>query len=169
MSWVPFVSSPPGVVERMLRLADVGPSDIVFDLGCGDGRILIAAVESFRAKEAVGYEIRDDVYKNALEVVARSNLQERVKIINRDFFEADISEASVITLYLNSFTNGKLRPKLEKEALPGTRIISHDFSMSSWRPSLEDSFQDDHTSHTIYLYLAPEAFSLGKKDNRTDS
>jgi SAM-dependent methyltransferase len=152
---VPFVSSPEHVVKRMLKLANVKSDDIVYDLGCGDGRILIAAVESFGVKEAIGYEISEDVYKKALQQVAKVNLQERIRIINRDLFEADLSRANVITLYLNNFTNEKLRPKLEKQALPGTRIVSHDFSVLNWRPIIEDTFRDEYSIHTIYVYTVP--------------
>jgi len=157
LSGVPFLSSPPVVVERMLKLAMVRPGDVVYDLGCGDGRILIAAVEGFKAKEAVGYEIRDDVYKKALEEVTKANLQERIRIVNDDFFEADLSRPSVITLYIDSLTNEKLKRKLEKETGPGTRIVSHDFPMPGWQPLIEDTTPDH--SHTIYLYVVPAAFS----------
>ena len=167
MSGVPFLSSPPEVVKRMLKVAEVGPGDIVCDLGCGDGRILIAAVEDFKAKEAVGYEIRDDVYKKALEEVAKANLQERIRIINSDFFQADLSRPSVITIYLNSSTNERLKQKLEKEASQGTRIVSHDFPMPGWRPMIEDTLQGDYASHTIHLYIVPAASSGDTQCNRT--
>jgi len=157
LSGVPFLSSPPEVVKRMLKLARVGSGDIVYDLGCGDGRILIAAVEVFKAKKAIGYEIRDDAYKRALEEVVKANLQERITIVNNDFFEADLSRPSVITLYIDSLTNEKLKRKLEKETGPGTRIVSHDFPMPGWQPLIEDTFPD--YSHTIYLYVVPAAFS----------
>ena len=157
LSGVPFLSSPPEVVKRMLKLARVGPGDVVYDLGCGDGRILIAAVEGFKAKEAIGYEIRRDVYKRALEEVAKANLQERIRIVNNDFFDADLSRPSVVTLYIDTLTNEKLKRKLEKETWPGTRIVSHDFPMPGWQPLIEDTFPDD--SHTIYLYVVPAAFS----------
>jgi len=114
-------------------------------------------VEAFKAKEAIGYEIRDDFYKKALEEVTKANLQERIRIVNNDFFEADLSRPSVITLYVDGVTNGKLKQKLEKETSPGTRIVSHDFPMPGWRPLIENTFPDH--SHTIYLYVAPAAFS----------
>jgi len=167
LSRVPLLSSPPEVVKRMLEVAEAGPSDVVCDLGCGDGRILIAAVGDFKAKEAVGYEIRMDVCNNALEEVVRANLQDRIKIINGDFFEADLSRASVITVYLDSFTNEKLRLKLERETSPGTRIVSHDYPMPGWQPLREDTFQEDHNSHTIYLYVVPTSFSAGKASHVT--
>jgi 16S rRNA A1518/A1519 N6-dimethyltransferase RsmA/KsgA/DIM1 with predicted DNA glycosylase/AP lyase activity len=157
LSGVPFLSSPPQVVKRMLKLARVGPGDVVYDLGCGDGRILIAAVEDFKAKEAIGYEVRDDAYKRALEEIAKANLQERIRIVNNDFFEADLSRPSVITLYMDSLTNEKLKRKLEKETSPGTRIVSHDFPMPGWQPLIEDILPDH--SHAIYMYVVPAAFS----------
>jgi precorrin-6B methylase 2 len=165
MSGIPFLSSPPEVVKRMLKVAGVGPGDVVYDLGCGDGRILIAAVEDFGAKEAVGYEVREDVHKTALNEVIKMNLRDRIEIVNGDFFEAGLSRASVITLYLNSLTNEKLKLKLEKEASPGTRIVSHDYPMSGWRPLIEDTSQDDYESHAIYLYVVPAAFSRDKPRN----
>ncbi len=169
MSKVPLLSSPPKVVKRMLEVAETGPGDVVCDLGCGDGRVLIAAVEDFKAKEAVGYEVREDVYKNALEEVARTNLQDKIKVINGDFFEADLSRASVITVYLDSFRNEKLRLKLERETSPGTRIVSHDYSMPGWQPLREDTFQEDDNSHTIYLYVAPRSFFVDKASGKTGS
>ena len=144
LSSVPYVPSPEDV-KRMLKLTEVRSGDIVYDLGCGDGRILIAAVESFGAKEAFGYEISEDVYKNALQQVAKVNLQQRITIINKDFFEADLSRANVITLYLNNFTNEKLRPKLEKEALPGTRIMATKDTILK----LEQEERDSYTLRTM--------------------
>jgi SAM-dependent methyltransferase len=161
----PLLSSPPEVVMRMLELADVGPEDVVYDLGCGDGRILIAAVERFNAKEAVGYEIREDVYEKALEEIAKTNLRRRIRAINGDFFRADLSKATVITVYLDSFANEKLRTKLEKEASPGTRIISHDFSTPGWRPVLQQAFEENNNIHTMYLYKVPTSFSAEKPPN----
>jgi hypothetical protein len=168
LSRVPLLSSPPEVVKRMLEVAETGPSDVVCDLGCGDGRILIAALEDFNAKEAVGYEIREDVYKNALREVARANLQDRIRIINGDFFEADISTASVITVYLDSFRNERLKLKLERETSSGTRIVSHDYPMPGWQPLREDKFQEDDNNHTIYLYVVPASFFADKATHVTE-
>jgi tRNA A58 N-methylase Trm61 len=141
-------------VRKMLEIAMVGPLDVVYDLGCGDGRILIAAVKDFEAKEAVGYEIREDLYKAALREVERQNLKNRVKIINGDLFNADISNATVITLYLTTTANERLKDKLKSEAKNGTRIVSHDFSISGWEPVRKENFND----HTIYLYAIPQSF-----------
>ena len=148
MSCAPYVATSPEVVKRMLELAEIIPEDRVFDLGSGDGRILIAAVKDFKAKEATGYEINPSLYKVALENVKKMNVHHRVKLYNEDLFKADLSNATVITLYLTTWANEKLRPKLEKEMSSGTRIISHDFSIHEWHPKIEDKFH----GHTIYVY-----------------
>ena len=152
-SLAPYVPSEPYVVKRMLEMAQVGPEDIVFDLGCGDGRILISAVKDFGVKKAVGYEMQRDLYKQALKDVKKQGLANRIKVINGNLLEADITQATVITLYLTTSGNERLRPKLESEVKIGTRIVSHDFSISGWRPSVKDEFH----SHSIYLYNMPEA------------
>jgi len=161
LSCAPYVSSGPEVVERMLEAAKVGADDLVYDLGCGDARILVAAVKDFNAKKAVGYEIREDVYATASTAIEKLNLQDRIKLVQGDLFNADISEATVITLFLTSSANERLRGKLEKEAKSGTRIVSHDFHMPEWEPS----FREEFGTHTIYLYRIPEAF-IGRKQSR---
>ena len=155
----PLLSSPLAVVWKMLEVAEVGPEDVLYDLGCGDARILIAAVERFNAKQAVGYEIREGVYEKALQDVAKRRLSKKIRVINDDLFRADLSRATVITFYLDSFADRELKAKLERETSPGTRIISHDFSMPGWRPTLECSFQENGNLHTIYVYAVPESFS----------
>jgi tRNA A58 N-methylase Trm61 len=117
----------------MLKLADVGPEDVVYDLGCGDGRILFSAIKEFRAKKAVGYELRRDLYKAAVKNVERQNLQKRITIFNDNLFKADISEADVITLYLTTSGNERLKPKLVKEAQLGTYIIPNAFNSPTKR------------------------------------
>jgi SAM-dependent methyltransferase len=155
LSCAPYVSSSPEIVRQMLEIAEVGPDDLVYDLGCGDGRILIAAVKDFKAKKAVGYEIREDIYEIALAEIAKQNLQDKIKLIKGDFFKADISRATVITLYLTTGANEALRPKLEKEARLGARIVSHNYEIPGWQPSHVKKFM----GHTIYLYKIPEAWS----------
>ena len=145
----PFVASDHEVVRRMLQVAGVGPDDVVYDLGSGDGRILFTAVKEFGARKAVGYEIRKDLIERCLEQVRIQNLQDRIKVYRADLFKADISEATVITLYLTSSANQRLRPKFEREARNGTRIVSHDFDIYGWRPVLKENFK----GHTIYLYV----------------
>jgi len=135
----------------MLELAKIIPNDVVYDLGCGDGRILIAAVKDFDAKGAVGYEINPSLYKTASDNIKKCNLEDRIDLFNEDLFNADLSKATVVTLYLTSWANEKLRPKLEDEIQSGTRIISHDFSIHGWRPKAKDGFQ----GHAIYVYEGP--------------
>ena len=151
MSCAPYVSTSPEVVYRMLELAKIIPNDVVYDLGCGDGRILIAAVKDFDAKGAVGYEINPSLYKTASDNIKKCNLEDRIDLFNEDLFNADLSKATVVTLYLTSWANEKLRPKLEDEIQSGTRIISHDFSIHGWRPKAKDGFQ----GHAIYVYEGP--------------
>ena len=135
MSCAPYVPSQPEFVRKMLQVSRVGPDDVVYDLGCGDGRILIMAVKEFGAEKAVGYELREDLYKSTLREIKRQNLKERINLINGNLFEADISEATVITLYLSASGNERLKPKLAKEARPGTRVVSQDFRMNGWHAS----------------------------------
>lgn len=155
---VPYVPTSEETVKRMLEIAEVGPGDVVYDLGCGDGRILIMAVEEFGAKGAVGYEIRNEMYKAALSRIEYRGLKGRIRLYNEDLFEANLSEATVITLYLNGSVNDRLKPKLEREARPGTRVVSHDFEIHGWQPIKKENYRGD----TIYLYVIPEAFHTPK-------
>jgi precorrin-6B methylase 2 len=156
---LPFVATPPEVVHRMLELAKVNPSDIVMDLGCGDCRILLSALSDFGAKMAVGYEIRGDLIKDALDMFESKNLIGRVKLIKGDLLGADLSEASVIAIYLTGTGNDRLRSKFEEEVKPGTRIVSHDFGVDGWKPAKIERFG----GHEIFLYIVPGAF---KRNNR---
>ncbi|MEM3692845.1 MAG: rRNA adenine N-6-methyltransferase family protein [Candidatus Bathyarchaeia archaeon] len=162
MSLAPFVASPMEVVRRMLEIAKVGPDDTLYDLGCGDARMLITAVLEFKAKKAVGYELRSDLFQTCLKNIAEKNLGSRITVVNGDLMNADISEATVITLYLTSTGNDKLRPKFEKEAKPGTRIVSHDFSINRWRPEKVEKFD----GHTIYLYVIPDSISKAAEESK---
>ncbi len=165
MSCAPFVASPPEVVKRMLEVAGVGPSDVVVDLGCGDARMLVAAVNDFGAKMAIGYELREDLYKTDLKLLEFKNLSGRVRLVHGDLFSADLSEATVVTLYLTSTANERLKPKFEKEAKPGTRIVSHDFSMNRWEPAKVERFN----GHTIYLYVMPTTYEQGSHTSPRES
>lgn len=148
---VPFVSTPEPVVRRMLKLADVRPGEVVYDLGAGDGRILMIAALEFGAK-AVGVEIRPHLVYEIEKKIKEHNLQGRVKVIQGNFFEVDLSEADVVTLYLLTSVNEKLRPKLEKELKPGARVVSHDFEIPGWTPVRVEIVPDIWTTHKIYLY-----------------
>jgi tRNA A58 N-methylase Trm61 len=155
-SLAPFVPSHPDVVKRMLEMANVGSSDTVYDIGCGDGRILIAAVKDFGAKKAVGYEMREDLYKQALQEVKKQGLEDRISIINSDVFNGQISEATVVTLYLTTSGNDKLRHKLAAETTKGTRIISHDFKIPHWHLAKSEN----NGGHMLYLYTIPDALAI---------
>ena len=155
MSIAPYLASPMPVVRRMLMLADVKPGEIVYDLGCGDGRIVITAAKEFGAY-AVGIEIRKDLALKAMKAVEEAGLTDRVKIINANFFDVDISDADVVTLYLTTSANLKVKPKLERELKPGARVVSHEYEIPGWTPVLIDEFTEDSRyrflTHRIWLY-----------------
>ena len=153
---VPFVPSPEVVIRRMLQLADVKENEVVYDLGCGDGRVLIIAAKEFGAR-AVGIEIRRDLYEQCLRRIRDLNLEDRVKVIHGNFFEYDLSDADVITLYLLTSVNEKPRPKLERELRPGTRIVSHDFEVPGWKPIIIEDLYEEWRSHKLFLYKIPGA------------
>ena len=130
---VPFVTTPPSVVSAMLKLAKVTGSDIVYDLGSGDGRIVIAAARDFGAR-AVGVEIDRNLIQESERNAESAGVSSRVRFIQQDLFQADITEATVVTLFLLPGVNGILAPKLLKELRPGTRIVSYWYDMGEWQP-----------------------------------
>ncbi|RLE54897.1 MAG: hypothetical protein DRJ40_09870 [Thermoprotei archaeon] len=136
----------------MLQLAEVKPGEVVYDLGCGDGRVLIIAAREFGAR-AVGIEIRKDLYEQCIKKIKELGLEDRVKVIHGNFFEVDISEADVVFLYLLTSVNERLRPKLEKELKPGARVVSHDFEVLGWKPVKVEDLYEEWRSHRIYLYV----------------
>lgn len=149
---VPWVSTPDPVVKRMLELAEVKPGELVYDLGAGDGRIVIAAVRDFKAK-GVGVEIREDLVKTFKSKVHELNLEGKVKVIHGNFFNVNISDANVVTLYLLTSVNERIRPKLERELKPGVRVVSHDYEIPGWKPIKVEEFKEDiWRTHKIYLY-----------------
>ena len=131
-----YVPTPEEVVEAMLRLADVGPNDVVYDLGSGDGRIPIAAARRFGAS-GVGIDLDPKLVAQATRNAQEAGVAGRVRFFEGDIFEADLSQATVVTLYLLTSINERLRPKLQKELRPGTRIVSHQFRMGDWNPDRE--------------------------------
>ncbi len=147
---VRYEPSPPEVVREMLRLAEVTSKDIVYDLGCGDGRIVIAAAKEFGAR-GVGIDIDPQRIAESRENARKAGVLGRVKFRNEDLFEADIREATVVTLYLWPWVNLKLRPKLLKELKPGTRVVSHSHDMGDWPPEREVEVN----GHRIYLWRIP--------------
>ncbi len=129
----PFVPTLPEIVDEMLRLANVGKNDVVYDLGCGDGRLVIAAVKKFGAKRGVGVDIDPQRIKESNENAQAAGVGERVRFIEQDLFKTDIKEATVVTLYLLPEVNLRLRPKLLAELEPGTRVVSNSFDMGDWK------------------------------------
>jgi precorrin-6B methylase 2 len=130
---VVYVPTPAEAVDAMLKVAKVGKDDVVYDLGSGDGRIPIMAVQKYNAARAVGIDINPDRIKEAEANHKAAGVGDRVRFLNEDLFQADISEATVVTLYLLPSLNLKLLPKLLSELKPGTRIVSHAFDMGSWK------------------------------------
>jgi ubiquinone/menaquinone biosynthesis C-methylase UbiE len=139
------------VVDEMLELADVGPGDVVYDLGSSDGRIVIRAAEKYGAR-AVGYELDSSLVAQARRKARDEGVADRVTFHREDLFRADLSEATVVALYLLRSLNLKLRPKLLRELDPGDRVVSHDFDMKEWEPDeVTDMF-----AHRVYLWRIPE-------------
>ena len=148
---VPYVPTPHRVVDAMLKVAKVGKSDVLYDLGSGDGRIPIAAARKYGIARGVGIDIDQNRINEANRNLAKAGVGERVKFVKADLFESDFSEATVITLYLLPRLNLQLIPKLLKETKPGTRIVSHGFNMGSWKA--EQVLDVEGTA--IYLWTVP--------------
>ena len=152
---VPFVPTTEEAVQAMLKLADVKKTDTVYDLGCGDGRIVIAAAKNFGAR-AVGVDIDPQRIREANENAKKAGVENRVKFIEEDLFKADFKEATVVTLFLLPQVNLQLKPKLLKELKPGTRIVSNTFDMGDWKPDKEFTVGesgDDDTFLSKRLFL----------------
>ncbi len=156
---VPYVPTTEPAVEAMLSLAKVTKNDVVYDLGCGDGRIVVTAARKFGAR-GVGIDINPERIAEARENARKNGVEHLVKFIEGDLFEADIHEASVVTLFLLSSVNLKLRPKLLAELKPGTRVVSNTFDMGDWKPdkefSLDDNGEGSYLSHKFYLWVIPK-------------
>jgi SAM-dependent methyltransferase len=152
---VPYVPTPDHLVRGMLELANVTEDDVVYDLGCGDGRIVIAAARDFGAR-AVGVDIDPERIKESEANAVAAGVSEKVKFLQQDLFDTDLGEATVVTLYLLPSVNKRLRPKLQKELRPGARIVSHSFSMGDWEPVRTERIG----TRTLYYWIvgrdAPE-------------
>jgi len=146
-----YVPTPEPVVEAMLQVANVTKNDVVYDLGCGDGRIPVTAARKYVAR-GVCFDIDPERIKEANANVARNNVGNLVKVVQADLFEQDLSGATVVTLYLLPSLNVKLMPKLMKELKPGTRIVSHAFDMGDWKPEKEL----DVDGRKVYFWTIPK-------------
>ena len=151
---VPYVQTPDRVVQEMLALAGVGADDVVYDLGAGDGRIVIAAAR-WRGARAVGVEIDPDLVRQARRDAERAGVADRVRFETGDLFAADIADATVVTLYLSPELNARLRPRLLTALRPGARIVSHQFPMAEWTPARTVRLAVDGREHVLHLWIVP--------------
>ena len=149
---VVYVPTPQEVVDQMLALAKVTKNDVLYDLGSGDGRIPITAAQKFGTR-GFGIDINPERIKEANANAQKAGVTDRVKFLNQDLFTTDVSQATVVTLYLLPQLNVKLRPQLFKQLKPGTRIVSHDFDMGKWKP---DRVVQTQEGSTIYLWTIPK-------------
>ncbi len=169
---MPYVSTPDEVVAEMLRIANVDKDDVLYDLGCGDGRIVITAAKMYGCR-GVGIDIDPERIRESRENAIKAGVSDRVQFIQVDLFEAEIREASVVTLYLLSGVNLRLRPKLFLELSPGSRVVSHEFRMGNWEPDATSSVKAENyrdpylfdywdeqiadywRTHKVYLWIIP--------------
>lgn len=151
-SIAPFVASPLSVVRKMLEYAELKPGETLYDLGCGDGRIVIMAASEFGAR-AVGIELNKRLLKEIYRKEEVVKLGDNVQFIHGNLFDVDISPADVVTMYLTTGANEKVRPKLERELKPRARVVTHDFSIPGWEYAKNLKFRERYHSHTIYLYV----------------
>jgi precorrin-6B methylase 2 len=156
---VPYLPSSERAVQAMLKFADVKKTDVLYDLGCGDGRIVIAAAKEFHAR-GVGIDIDPVRIREARENARKAGVENLVRFVENDLFKADIHNATVVTLFLSETLNLKLRPKLLQELKAGTRIISNTFEMGDWKADKEAEIDDPgnenpYLNRTVYLWTVP--------------
>ena len=150
----PYVSTPEAVVKAMLRLADVSAGDVVYDLGCGDGRIVIAAARDHGAR-GVGIDIDPRRIAEANAGARSAGVEGRVRFVVQDLFQTDFSEATVMALYLYPELNARLRPKLLAELRPGARVVSHQFAIAGWDADRRETVWDGIEAHHIFAWVVP--------------
>jgi len=148
MSVTPYVSSPEETIRKMLDMAQLRRGEVLYDLGCGDGRIVVIATRDYQAK-AFGVEIEEGIATAAQQQLKKFNLEEKARIIHGNLFEIDLSEADVVVLYLSLSGNEKLKPKLERELRPNSRIVSLDIPIKGWTPL---QISEAPGKHIVYLY-----------------
>jgi SAM-dependent methyltransferase len=152
---VPYVPTPMAVVQKMLEVAKVQSDDVVYDLGSGDGRIVIMAAQKFGA-HAVGVELDSDLFEKSSDRIRKLGLQDRAQIIHENMFEVNVHHATVVTLYLLTAVNERLRPKLERELRSGARVVSHDFQIPGWHPAeTAEVTSENQVASKVYLYIRP--------------
>jgi len=151
---VPYVQTPDRIVHEMLALAAVRADDVVYDLGAGDGRIVIAAAR-WRGARGVGIEIDPALVRQARRDAERAGVADRVRFETADLFSAPLGDATVVTLYLSPELNARLRPRLLAELSPGARIVSHQFPMADWPPTQTVRLNIDGREHVLHLWVVP--------------
>ena len=151
---VPFVRTPIRVVEEMLRVAEVNGDDVLYDLGCGDGRIVITAAGNTGAF-GVGIDMDPERIKESRENAVKAKVEDLTEFVEQDFFQADVGRATVVTLYVLTKVNLRLRPKLLRQLRPGARIVSHNYGMGEWEPDLSTVVTGEFDTHTVYLWVVP--------------
>lgn len=154
MPGILFVATPEQVGIEMLKLARVTKDDVVYDLGSGDGRLVIAAARDFGAR-GVGVELDATLVQDSRESALKAGVADRTSFLWQDIFQTDIRTATVVALYLSPDLNLKLRPKLLRLLRPGTRIVSHDFDMGDWRPDRTQRIKGPTREHMIHLWIVP--------------
>jgi uncharacterized protein (TIGR03000 family) len=159
--FIRYVPTPMPVVEAMLKLAEVGDKDVVYDLGCGDGRIVVTAVSRFAAKRGVGVDLDPERIKDSRATAKAAGVENRVEFRQEDVLKlADMGEASVVMLFLSDEVNLRLRPVLQKSLKPGSRIVSHRFTMGDWKPLRSITVKDrDGTPYELHLWVVGEGGS----------
>ena len=151
---VPWVVTELAVVNAMLDAANVGTTDVVYDLGCGDGRIVISAAQ--RGARGIGVDIDEKLIRTARRLAERAGVADRVTFAVQDLFETDLRPATVVALYLSRDLNLRLRPKLFRDLRPGSRVVSHDFDMGDWSPERKfEVSRDLFRTHTVFLWTVP--------------
>ncbi|HVP90031.1 MAG TPA: class I SAM-dependent methyltransferase [Terriglobales bacterium] len=155
---VPYVPTRPEVVAKMLQMAHVGKDDVLYDLGCGDGRIVVTAAKLY-GTHGTGIDINPERIKESRENAEREGVTPLVRFLQQDLFQTDFRDATVVTLYLLSSVNLRLRPILFEQLRPGTRVVSHDFSMDTWKPDDSTVVDTGNMSHDVYFWVIPANIS----------
>jgi SAM-dependent methyltransferase len=151
---VPYVPTHERIVNEMLKIANVGKNDVLYDLGCGDGRIPITAAKRFGTR-GVGVDIDPQRVTEARENAVKEGVTDRVKFFQQDLFDTDIKDATVVTLYLLPDINLRLRPRLLSDLKPGTRVVSHNYDMGDWQPQRTITIKLPDGEHTVYFWVVP--------------
>lgn len=147
----PDVPTPPQVIERMLSAAALKPGETLYDLGCGEGRVVIMAAQKFHA-HAVGIELSHYLFEQTFNRIKQMGLDSQISIVEGNALHYDLSPADVVTIYFLTSSNDRLRPVFERSLKPGTRVVSHDYEIRGWKPAVKETISVGGRAHTIYVY-----------------